>query len=117
MTDVVDLCAAIETMIRTADPARRRAVARAFDGYAATFPANYDWAVSGQAPALLHFLMGAIEMTCTEVPSKPKPNLRVVEFKKMEPAHVQTQSEADPLPFRCERPPAGGAATIARLWL
>jgi hypothetical protein len=35
----------------------------------------------------LHFLMGAIEMTCAE-PSKPKPNLRVVEFKKMEPAHV-----------------------------
>jgi hypothetical protein len=88
MTDVCDLCAAIENMIRTADPARRRAVARAFDGYAATFPGNYSWAVSGQAPALLHFLMGAIEMTCAEAPSKAKPNLRVVEFKKMEPAYV-----------------------------
>jgi len=30
MTDVVDLCANIENMIRTADPSRRRAVARAF---------------------------------------------------------------------------------------
>ena len=81
-TDVVDLCAAIECMIRTADPARRRAVARAFDGYAQSFPANYDWAVSGQAPALLHFLMGAIEMTCAEAPSKtPKPNLRIVEMQ------------------------------------
>jgi len=88
MTDVVDLCASIENMIRTADPARRRIVARAFDGYARSFPANYEWAVSGQAPALLHFLMGAIEMTCAEAPSKTKPNLRVVEFKKMEPAHV-----------------------------
>lgn len=88
MTDVVDLCASIENMIRTADPARRRTVARAFDGYARSFPANYEWAVSGQAPALLHFLMGAIEMTCAEAPSKTKPNLRVVEFKKMEPAHV-----------------------------
>jgi hypothetical protein len=73
MTDVCDLCGAIENMIRTADPARRRAVARAFDGYAATFPGNYEWAVSGQAPALLHFLMGAIEMTCQQ-PSKPKPD-------------------------------------------
>jgi hypothetical protein len=81
-TDVVDLCASIESMIRTADPARRRAVARAFDGYAQTFPANYDWAVSGQAPALLHFLMGAIEMTCAEAPPKSsKPNLRVVEMR------------------------------------
>jgi hypothetical protein len=88
MTDVVDLCASIEDMIRTADPARRRTVARAFDGYARSFPANYEWAVSGQAPALLHFLMGAIETTCAEAPSKAKPNLRVVEFKKMEPAHV-----------------------------
>jgi hypothetical protein len=88
MTDVVDLCASIENMIRTADPARRRTVARAFDGYARSFPANYEWAVSGQAPALLHFLMGAIETTCAEAPSKTKPNLRVVEFKKMEPAHV-----------------------------
>jgi hypothetical protein len=86
MTDVVDLCAAIECMIKTADPARRRAVARAFDGYARSFPQNYEWAVSGQAPALLHFLMDAIEMTCAEAPSKPKPNLRVVELKKMEPA-------------------------------
>jgi hypothetical protein len=88
MTDVVDLCASIEDMIRTADPARRRTVARAFDGYARSFPANYEWAVSPQAPALLHFLMGAIETTCAEAPSKAKPNLRVVEFKKMEPAHV-----------------------------
>jgi hypothetical protein len=80
-TDVVDLCASIESMIRTADPARRRAVARAFDGYAQTFPANYDWAVSGQAPALLHFLMGAIEMTCAEAPKSSKPNLRVVEMR------------------------------------
>jgi hypothetical protein len=81
MTDVVDLCAAIENMVRTADPARRRAVARAFDGYAHSFPQNYEWAVSGQAPALLHFLMGAIEMTCAEAPSKTKPNLRVVEMR------------------------------------
>jgi hypothetical protein len=88
MTDVVDLCASIENMIRTAEPARRRAVARAFDGYARSFPQNYDWAVSGQAPALLHFLMGSIEMTCQEAPSKSKPSLRVVELKKMEPAHV-----------------------------
>jgi hypothetical protein len=44
--------------------------------------------VSGQAPALLHFLMGAIEMTCAEAPSQSKPDLRVVEFKKMQPAHV-----------------------------
>jgi hypothetical protein len=87
MTDVVDLCASIENMIRTAE-ARRRAVARAFDGYARSFPQNYDWAVSGQAPALLHFLMGAIEMTCAEAPSQSKPDLRVVEFKKMQPAHV-----------------------------
>jgi hypothetical protein len=48
MTDVVDLCAAIENMIHTADPSRRRAVARAFDGYARSLPANYEWAVSGQ---------------------------------------------------------------------
>jgi hypothetical protein len=74
--DVVKLCAAIENMIRTVDPARRRAVARAFGDYAATFPNNYDWAVSGQAPALLHFLMGAIEMTCQEAPKSWKPNLR-----------------------------------------
>ena len=80
-TDVVDLCAAIECMIRTADPARRKAVARAFDGYAHSFPQNYEWAVSGQAPALLHFLMGAIEMTCVETPSKTKPDLRVVEMR------------------------------------
>jgi hypothetical protein len=80
MTDVVDLCASIENMIRTADPARRRAVARAFDGYAHSFPTNYEWAVSGQAPALLHFLMGSIEMTCSEAPPKTKPDLRVIDL-------------------------------------
>jgi hypothetical protein len=83
MTDVVDLCAAIESMIRTADPTRRRAVARAFDGYAQSFPSNYHWAVSGQAPALLHFLMGSIEMTCAEKhPPRPKPGLRLVELTR-----------------------------------
>jgi hypothetical protein len=80
MTDVCDLTAAIECMIRTADASRRKAVARAFDGYARSFPANYEWAVSGQAPALLHFLMGAIEMTCQEAPSKPKSSLNVIDF-------------------------------------
>jgi hypothetical protein len=88
MTDVVHLCAAIENCLRTADPARRQAVSKAFDGYARSFPQDYEWAISGQAPALLHFLMGSIEMTCAEAPSKSKPDLRVVEFKKMEPAHV-----------------------------
>jgi hypothetical protein len=74
MTDVVDLCAAIENMIRTADPAER-----AFDGYATTFPENYEWIVTGQAPALLHFLMGGIEMTCREVwAPKAKPSLLVI---------------------------------------
>jgi hypothetical protein len=48
-------------MIRTADPARRRTVARAFDGYARSFPANYEWAVGGQAPALLHFLWAQLK--------------------------------------------------------
>ena len=50
-------------------------------------------ATSPQAPALLHFLMGAIEMTCAETPSgsaraegKSKPDLRVVPFKKAQPA-------------------------------
>jgi hypothetical protein len=86
MSDVVHLCNAIENMIRTADPARRRAVARAFDAYAENYPGNYAWAQSGQAPALLHFLMGSIEMMCQKASSKPKPNLRVIEFPK--PAHV-----------------------------
>jgi hypothetical protein len=43
-----------------------------------------DWPDGGCAEAN----MGAIETTCAEAPSKAKPNLRVVEFKKMEPAHV-----------------------------
>jgi hypothetical protein len=86
MTDVVHLCAAIENCLRTADPARRKAVAKAFDGYARSFPQNYEWAIGGQAPALLHFLMGSIEMTCAEAPSKSKPDLRVVPFRNPQPA-------------------------------
>jgi hypothetical protein len=40
--------------------------------------------------------MGAIEMTCQETPSKPKPNLRVVECKKMEPAHAKPKVKPPP---------------------
>ena len=79
MSDTVHLCDRLGRMVRTADPATRRAFARELDAFWERYPDLHDRIVSGEAPGLLHFLLGALEAACRET-QKPKPHLRVIRF-------------------------------------
>jgi hypothetical protein len=52
---------AVEEMIRSADSGKRQALAQIIDAYHEDYPDEFNWATGGQAPALLHNLMLAID--------------------------------------------------------
>jgi hypothetical protein len=84
MSDVVDLCDAIEDALGEAPPEARRILAREIDGFWEAFPRMHQWVMSGFAPSFIYHVMSSIEMACRkDFKAKPKPDLRVVEFKKM----------------------------------
>jgi hypothetical protein len=56
-----DLSGAIGAAIATADPEKLKALDATLDAYARDFPDEIDWALGGQAPALLHQLLLAID--------------------------------------------------------
>jgi hypothetical protein len=55
---------AVEEAIKTADPAKREALAQIIDAYHDDFPEEFDWATGERAPALLYNLMMAIDIAC-----------------------------------------------------
>jgi hypothetical protein len=55
---------AVEEMIRSADSEKRQALAHTIDVYHGDYPEEFNWATSGQAPALLHNLMLSIDTAC-----------------------------------------------------
>jgi hypothetical protein len=55
---------AVEEMIRSADSEKRQALAQTIDAYHGDYPDEFNWATGGQAPALLHNLMLAIDTAC-----------------------------------------------------
>lgn len=74
-----ELLDALEAVIQAADPAKRAALAEVLDGYAETFPDEFYWATSAQAPTLLHNLMMAVDASCRpESQSKARPAIRLV---------------------------------------
>jgi hypothetical protein len=67
---------ALENIIRSATEAKRTALEAALDTYADEFSEEFDWAISGQSPALLHHLMMCIDLACH--PAKPGRVIRLV---------------------------------------
>ena len=63
-TGMYDLLEAIEDAHRTADFEKRNALATALDGYAEDNAGDFFWATGRQAPALLHHIVLAIDLTC-----------------------------------------------------
>jgi hypothetical protein len=82
ITGIYELLDAIEAVIKAADPAKREALARTIDAYSEDFPEDFFWAISVQAPTLLHHMMNLIDAACRpEVQSKPRPAIRLVDRK------------------------------------
>jgi hypothetical protein len=52
---------AVEEMIRSAGSEKRQALAQIIDAYHEDCPDEFNWATGGQAPALLHNLILAID--------------------------------------------------------
>lgn len=71
-----ELLEAIETIIATADPEKRAALAETIDKYTESFPSDFFWAVGPQSPTLLYHLMMSIDGSCRDEALKDRPALR-----------------------------------------
>jgi hypothetical protein len=74
LTGIYEILDALEAIIKATDPQKRNHLAETIDAYAEDFPDEYYWALGGQAPAMLHMLLMAIDAACRE--SKPPPRRR-----------------------------------------
>jgi hypothetical protein len=74
-----ELADAVDAAIKAADPATREALARTVDAYHKQNPEDFHWALSGQAPILLHQLMWMINCACrpeaTHHPTVTRPGM------------------------------------------
>jgi hypothetical protein len=81
-TGMYELLEAIESVIKSADPEKRKILAATIDDFAEDCPDDFFWAISGQAPALLNHIMTMIDASCRpEAQSKPRAALRLVDRK------------------------------------
>lgn len=79
MYDVIE---ALEDVIKASDPAKRAVLAEMLDGYGESFPDEFFWATSAQAPSLLHHLFTAVDWSCRpEAQSKAHAPIRLVTRK------------------------------------
>jgi hypothetical protein len=79
-TTMYEFLAAVEAVIKAADPAKREALAETIDSYAEDFPEDFFWAVGPQSPVLLHNLFSAIDAACRpDAQSKPRAAIRLVD--------------------------------------
>jgi hypothetical protein len=69
---IYELLDAVEAVVKSADPAARKALAQTIDAYADDFPDEFYWAVGPQAPTLLNFMLSAID-AASRPPAQSKP--------------------------------------------
>ena len=74
LTGIYEVLDALEAIIKASDLQKRNHLAETIDAYAEDFPDEYYWAIGGQAAAMLHMLLTAIDAACRE--SKPPPRRR-----------------------------------------
>jgi hypothetical protein len=69
---IYELFDAVEAVVKSADPAQRKALAQTIDAYADDFPDEFYWAVGPQAPTFLSHLLFSIDTACgPEAQSSP----------------------------------------------
>ena len=79
---IYELFDAVEAVVKSADPAQRKALAQTIDAYADDFPDKFYWAVGPQAPTFLSHLLFAIDTACRpEAQSKPRGTNRLADRK------------------------------------
>ena len=82
ITGMYELLDAIESVISSADPAKRATLAKTIDAYCEDFPEDFFWARGAQSPVLLYHLMMAIDSASRpDAESKPRPIIRLVDRK------------------------------------
>src|SRR5271163_3042575 len=64
LTDMYDLLAALEAVVKAAEPSKREALAQTIDAYCKDFPDDFFWAVGPQAPTFLSRLLQTIDSAC-----------------------------------------------------
>jgi hypothetical protein len=75
MYEVLD---ALEAVIYSADPIKRKDLAEIMDEYSEDFPDDFHWAVGAQSPALLSNLVMAIDIACR---ANEPPKSRTITFR------------------------------------
>jgi hypothetical protein len=70
---------ALESIIKAAAEDKRKKLGEALDAYVNDFLEEFDWAISGMSPALLHHLMICVDAAChSGLPSKSGRVIRLV---------------------------------------
>jgi hypothetical protein len=70
-----ELMDALEAVIKSSGPEKRKALAETVDSYAEHFPDDFDWASGAQSPTLLSNLMMVIRTAPgPDEQSKPRPS-------------------------------------------
>jgi hypothetical protein len=73
---------ALEAALRSAEPAKREALAQTIDAYCEDFPDEFFWATGVQSPLLLHHLIMAVDVGCRpESKVKQRGVIRLVDRK------------------------------------
>jgi hypothetical protein len=80
MSGMYGFLEALESLIKASAEGKRNELANALETYADDFPEEFEWAVGGQSPALLHHLMMIIDLASH--PAKPG---RVIKLVDREP--------------------------------
>jgi hypothetical protein len=82
-TGMYELLDAAEAVVKAADPTKREALAETIDAYATgEFFDEFFWARGPQSPALLHYLINAIDSACRpETQTKTRAAIRLVDRK------------------------------------
>ena len=79
---IYELFDAVEAVVKSADPAQRKALAQTIDAYADDFPDEFFWAIGAQSPALLNHMLSTIDAACRpEKQLKPRAPIRLVDRK------------------------------------
>ena len=82
ITGMYELLEAIDAVIKTADPAKREALARTIDAYSEDFTEDFFWAMGAASPTLLSHLLQTIDTACRpDKQSKPRGVIRLVDRK------------------------------------
>ena len=72
---------ALEEALKSADPVKRKTLAKSIDAYAVDFPEDFHWAIGAQSPTFLYQLLMSIDTACRpDAQSKPR-SVRLVDRK------------------------------------